>query len=334
LKEKVLLISLGGTIASTNKGSSKPGVTPKLTADDLVSSIPELDNVAEVSTMSFRQLPSPDLTIHDMVELVKEIKKQINQGYKGIVITQGTDNIEETVFTLDCLLDVEIPVIITGAMRNPDLPSADGAANILTAVQTAVSDDSHGLGTLVVFNDEIHSAQFVKKTHTSSTAAFHSPLTGPIGWISEGVPQIVLHPRKRWYIDTVNDDHSYCPVALVKLGFDDDGALLDFILTSNYQGLVIEGLGGGHAPSKLVDKIEKISERIPVILASRTGNGEVLRQTYSFPGSETDLLGKGLINAGFLDGLKARILLMLLLMSGADHTEIRKAFSTNENLVL
>lgn len=327
MKEKVMLITLGGTIASTNPNGSGSGVTPRLTADDLVESIPQLKDVAKISTMTFRQVPSVDLTISDLIELASEIRFQIAQGYKGIVITQGTDSLEETAFVLDCLLDIDAPVVITGAMRNPNLPSADGPGNVLAAVQTAVSDECRGMGALVVFNDEIHAAPFVKKTHTSSLATFRSPLAGPIGWISEGKPIIVLKLNKHWHVD-VSKGAPTPNVALVKLGLGDDGALLEFLETSHYQGVVIEAFGGGHVPSKLVESLGRMVKKKPVILTSRVGSGEILRQTYSFPGSEMDLLERGLIRAGLFDGLKARLLLMLLLMQGANEAEILEAFDT------
>ncbi|MEH7226731.1 asparaginase [Bacillus sp. JJ1566] len=326
MREKIILFSLGGTIASTSLSGSGIGVKPRLTASNLVESIPQLKEVCDISTETFRQLPSVDLTIWDLIELSSKIKLRIAEGYKGVVITQGTDNIEETSFILDCLLDVEAPIVITGAMRNAELPSADGPGNVLAAVQTAVSDTSRGMGTMVVFNDEIHAAQFVKKTHTSSTATFRSSLVGPIGWISEGKPAIVLKPRKHWKI-TLPKDTTTCPVALIKLGFGDDDTLLELVETANYKGVVIESMGGGHVPSSMVETLERIAKSKPVVLTSRTGSGEILRHTYNFKGSESDLLGRGLIRAGMLDGLKARLLLILLLMQGANNEEIRAAFN-------
>lgn len=122
--------------------------------------------------------------------MATEITRLFEEGSDGIVITQGTDTIEETAFVLDLLVDAETPIVVTGAMRNPSLPGADGPANLLASVQVASSFAARGLGTLVVFNDEVHAARFVRKTHTQNPATFRSSPVGPIGWISEGTPRI------------------------------------------------------------------------------------------------------------------------------------------------
>src|SRR6185437_4013034 len=138
-------------------------------------------------------------------------------GSAGIVITQGTDTIEETAFALDLLWAGHAPIVITGAMRNPSLPGADGPANLLAAVQVAASPTARGLGALVVFNDEIHAARFVSKTHTSKPSAFQSRHTGPIGWLSEGHPVVVSRPVGRFCLD-VPSNSEVPPVALVRVG--------------------------------------------------------------------------------------------------------------------
>jgi L-asparaginase len=176
---EVVVLSLGGTISSTDAGGS--GVEPTLTGEALVEDVPEIAEVAEVSAKSFRQVPGSELTLDDLIELSTEIKSHIGEGAKGVVITQGTDTIEETAFVLELLVDEDAPVVVTGAMRNPTLPGAEGPANLLASVQVAASEVTRGIGTVVVFIDEIHAARFVQKTHTSNPATFRSPLTGPIG---------------------------------------------------------------------------------------------------------------------------------------------------------
>jgi L-asparaginase len=178
-----------------------------------------------------------------------------------------------------------------------------------------------------VLNDEIHAARFVRKTHTSNPATFRSDPVGPVGWVSEGVPRVVLRPVGRHKI-ALSDDAQDRPVALHTVTLGDDGRLLPAIEEQGYAGLVIEALGGGHVPSVMVEGLEDLGGKMPVILASRTGAGEVLRATYGFIGSETDLLERGLIYAGPLDGLKARLFLALLLRSGASKEEIRDSFES------
>ncbi len=322
---RVTVFSMGGTISSVDSGGK--GVEPTLTGEALVSDVPEIERVAEVSAFSFRQAASPEITVRDLAELAAEISGQIDGGAAGVVVTQGTDTIEETSFVLDRLVDREAPVVVTGAMRNPTLPGADGPANLLAAIQVAASDVARGLGTVVVFNDEIHAARFVRKTHTSNPATFRSDPVGPVGWVSEHLPRVVLRPTGKHKLALPTDARE-SPVALYHVALGDDGRLLPEIEAKGYAGLVVEAMGGGHVPSAIVDTLEDLASRMPVVLASRTGGGEVLRATYGFVGSETDLLERGLIYAGPLDGRKARLLLTLLLQSGASKEEVAHTFDT------
>lgn len=321
---RVAVFTLGGTIASARDGGA--GVHPRLSADDLVAAVPALREVADVEAVSFRQVPSPELTLPDLTALAAEIEGRVAGGYAGAVVTQGTDSIEETAFALDLLLDLDAPVVVTGAMRNPTLPGADGPANLLAAVAVASSPACRGLGGLVVFNDEIHAARFVRKTHTASPATFRS-LTGPVGWLSERAPRVAVRPARPYHV-AVPADVEQPPVALLTATLGDDGRLVGALRDFGYAGAVVEAMGGGHVPARWMPKLGELTRRIPVVYASRTGTGEVLRRTYDFPGSETDLLAHGLIPAGALDGLKARMLLMLLLAAKTDPDEIPGIFET------
>lgn len=322
---RVSVLSLGGTIAMTGDGGS--GVVPTLTGHDLISAVPQIAEAAEVTASSFRQVPGAHLGLQDLTDLASEILRLCKEGTDGVIITQGTDTIEETAFVLDLLVDTEAPVVVTGAMRNPSLPGADGPANLLASVQVAASSAARGLGTLVVFNDEIHAARFVRKTHTQNPATFRSSPVGPIGWVSEGTPRIPMHLPKspRLPIPRRAEDNA---VALLTVSLGDDGRLLPAVERSQYAGLVLEAMGGGHIPAQMVEHVTSLATKMPVVLASRTGGGEILSHTYGFPGSETDLRERGLIPAGPLDGLKARLLLTLLLLSGVERGEAATAFGT------
>jgi L-asparaginase len=324
---RVTVFSLGGTIASTSSGGggAAGGVRPRLGAQELVEAVPQLRDVAELEAVAFRQTASGDLTLPDMIALAAEIIRRFDAGSSGVVVTQGTDTIEETSFALDLLVRSPRPVVVTGAMRNPTLAGADGPANLLGAVQVAAAPEAGGLGTLVVLNDEIHAARFVRKTHTSSPATFRSPTAGPLGWIVEGRPRIALRTPVLDGLPSVLDQ-DVPPVALLTAVLGDDDRLVERVEEAGYAGLVLAGFGGGHVPAQVVPALADLASRLPVVLASRTGGGELLQETYGFPGSERDLLARGLIPAGFLDGLKARILLSLLLAAGADLEGVRKAF--------
>ena len=176
---------------------------------------------------------------------------------------------------------------------------------------------------LVVMSDEIHGARFVRKSHTSSTGAFVSPGFGPLGLVVEGDPRIRGVGRTGLSLPAgpgVTDVR----VGLITVAMGDDGALLRRA-GDLFDGLVIAGLGAGHVPATMVPVVAEQAARIPVILSTRTGAGPVLRHTYGYPGSERDLLDRGLIQSGFLDPAKARVLLTLLLATGADRERITDA---------
>ena len=325
-RARVTVFAVGGTIASTGVQASTTGpVTPSLSGVDLVQSLPQLDEVATVGVREFRQMPSCDLSFQDVQELVALVDDEFDGGVDGVVVTQGTDTLEETSFLMDLLVRSARPVVVTGAMRNPTLAGPDGPANLLGAVRVAASPEAVGLGVLVVMNDEIHAARFVAKTHSTSTATFHSLNVGPIGWLVEGRARFLAHPIRR-EPSSPEPVGAIPAVALVRVALGDDDRLLAQIALLGYAGLVIEGFGAGHVPARVVATLADLAQRIPVVLASRTGSGSVLSGTYGFAGSERDLLSRGLVSAGFLDGQKARILLSVLLGRGSDTEAIRDAF--------
>lgn len=322
-RPRVDYLATGGTIASVRTGDS-PGATPTLTAEAIAESA-GIDEAADIRTHQLMQRASTSITFADLLGLRDEIGRRIADGSAGIVITQGTDTIEETAFALDLLWPDDTPIVITGAMRNPSLPGADGPANLLAAVQVAASPQARGLGVVVVFNDEIHAARFVSKTHTSRLSTFQSPLAGPLGWVSEGRPLIATRPVGRFHVNPPLHA-AIPPVALVRLALGDDGRIIPMLPALGFRGAVIEGFGGGHVTPAMVPLIERLVAQMPVVLASRTGSGEVLSDTYRYPGSEIELLELGLIRAGALNGLKARVLLSLCLAADPSAQDVADAF--------
>ncbi|WP_433204641.1 asparaginase [Nocardia sp. CA-107356] len=318
---QVTVFGLGGTIAMTTASSG--GVVPALSANQLLNAIPGLtDTGITVDVVDFRQVPGASLTISDITALAAAVHDRLADA-DGVVVTQGTDTIEETAFLLDLLHTRAEPVVVTGAMRNPSLAGADGPANLLAAIQTAAEPSARHQGCLVVFNDEIHAARRVRKTHTTSTATFQSPNGGPLGYIVEGHPRLLNRLTRRFTVPAKPGDDSHVPILTITLG--DDGATVRAV-ADHIDGLVLAGLGAGHVPARLVPTLEALATKIPVILASRASAGPVLESTYGFPGSERDLLARGLISAGYLDPIKARALLHTLLSSGTDKLTINAAF--------
>jgi L-asparaginase len=323
-KPRIAIVTLGGTIASAAAGA--PGVTPTVTGLELVAAVPELGSADEIELVAFRQLPSAELGIGDLIELAGVVRAQLDDGCVGAVVVQGTDTLEESAFALDLLVPNAEPVVVTGAMRHPAAAGADGAANLLAAAAVARADSARDAGCLVVMNDEIHSARHVAKRHTQSPAAFRSSTVGPIGWLSEGTPRIALRPLGRATL-AMPQHVADAPVALLAMAPGEDEPLLAAVPALGYRGLVLETLGGGHVPSASLGRVAAVTQDLPVVFASRTSAGDVLQSTYGFAGSEADLIACGAIAAGLLDGPKARVLLRLLIGAGATRDEIADAFA-------
>lgn len=319
----VSLFALGGTIASSpadgtpTDGTPSGGVAPRVGADELVAAVPEIATTARLQVTQVRQVPSCEITLSDLVALVPRMRDAVESGSRGVVVTQGTDTLEESAFALDLLWDRPEPVVVTGAMRAASAAGADGPAHLLAATQLAVSPTTRGAGVVVCLGDEVHAARHVRKTHTSAPGAFSSPGRGPLGWVSEGRPVLGPVPERLPTLD-VAPGTALPPVAVVRVGIGEDPRLLAALADLGHAGVVVEALGGGHVPSALLPALDALVERMPVLLASRTGAGRVLESSYGYPGGDIDLVARGLLPVGALDAAKARVLLTLALAAGVD----------------
>jgi L-asparaginase len=316
---RIAVFFLGGTISMAGHGG---GAVVRLAGDELLAGVPQLAALdVTIEATQFRSLPSAALSFDDVVELVAAAREL---AVDGVVVVQGTDTIEETAYLIDLLWDAECPIVVTGAMRNPTLAGPDGPANLLAAVVVAASESFRRLGALVVFDDEVHAARFVRKTHTTSTATFASQNAGPLGHLVEDAAIRLTTIERRPIYRVAPPVTARVPVLAV--GLDDDGALLAG-LAGRCDGLVVAGFGAGHVPPPMAEALGELAQRVPVVLASRAGAGAVLTRTYGFIGSESDLLARGLIGGGWLDQYKARVLLRVLLASGHDRAAISAAFA-------
>lgn len=321
-RPRITVFSLGGTISMEGMGGA--GVVPTLDAQDLLAGIPQLAAVAQVSGETLAKAASVELGFAQVADLAARIGAAVAGGAAGVVVTQGTDTLEETAYLLDLLLDLEAPVVVTGAMRDPSKPGAEGPANLAAAIRVAASPSARGLGVVAVMNDEVHAARFVAKRHTHKTSAFGSGTIGPLGWVVEDRVRIALRPAER--TPTIAWKGPPPRVVLLPVVFGGDLQTLRDLTREPIAGLVVEAVGGGHAPTAMVEPLAELAATTPVVLASRVGGGETLQSTYGYGGGEIELLGRGLIGAGLLDARKARLLLSLLLGAGATRKEIAETF--------
>lgn len=318
---RLLFLSLGGTI--TMVPTETGGIAPKLGAAELVASVPALAKVAQIEARSPMRLPSPSLTTANLVDVAGIINEAFASGFDGAVVIQGTDTIEESAFLLDLLVASDRPVVVTGAMRGADAPGADGPANLLAAAIVAASQEARGLGTLAVLNYDIHAARFVQKSHTALPSAFLSPLCGELGVVVEGRPRFFTKVARNPVLQAEHGPPR--PVALVKCPMGDDGRLLKALSGLGYEGAVIEGMGAGHVPAEVAPLVGELASAMPVVLASRAMTGPVFTSTYGYPGGEIDLIKRGALPAGYLSGLKARLLLGLALRAGGGRAQVEAA---------
>lgn len=301
----------------------------RLSGAEITAAVPGLAELGvSLDVRDVHAVPGGSLTFAQVLDVVDIASRAVAEGADGVVVTQGTDTLEETAFLADLVWPHEAPFVLTGAMRQPAMAGADGPANVLAAVRVATAREARGTGALVVLNDQVHAARWVRKTHSTSTATFASPDTGPLGHIVEGrVRMLLAAPRHeplpaRFDRERLQDAR----VALHVVTLDDDGDRLQGLETT-HRGLVVAGFGVGHVPGALAPRLGALAEHMPVVLTSRTGSGPALRNTYSAPGSETDLRRRGLIDGGFLDPYKARVLLRLLLAAGAGRGDVEEAFA-------
>lgn len=317
----IAVLSVGGTIAMT--ASDSGGVVPRLDADGLIAAVPALDRIARLRARTLSTLPSPHMDLETVAVMARAIEEEIAAGVDGIVLIQGTDTLEESAFALELMLEPRVPVVMTGAMRNPTLPGADGPANLYEAVRTAAQADVRGV--VVVLDGRIHAPRFLSKRHTASVAAFDSdPVL--LGEVTDAGPVIYanLPPLLRYGIGS---RVAAPPVALLTSTMGDDGRLVDAIADAGYAGLVVAGMGGGHVSPAMAERLGPLARRLPVVLASRVSGGSTLINTYAYPGGEMDLIERGLIRAGWLSPVKARIALALLLGTGATTETLRRFFT-------
>ena len=313
IEKKVVVITTGGTIAMKYDPRAG-GAVPAVTGDELVNAVPPLGDICPLKVVEFSNIPSPHMTPAIMWKLSKTVDEILGKpDVTGVVITHGTDTLEETSYLLDLTLESNKPVCLTAAMRHASGISPDGGKNILCAVRTAVSPEASGKGALVVMNEEIHAAREGTKTHTGNVKTFASPFWGPLGYADE---DRVIFLRESLHREKIRPPVLVEDVYLVKMAAGSDDFLLRCLAEKRVAGIVVEGLGRGNIPPSAMPGIKAVLDAgIPVVLTSRVLGGRVL-DVYGYEGGGKPLKDMGVIFAGELNGPKARIRLMLTLGLG------------------
>ena len=306
----VSLLGTGGTISTQ---PAEGGSAPRLGAADLAALLG--DGTVEVRPRDVATVSSRAVTPQDMWQLARAVEAEVASGVDGVVVTHGTDTLEETAYALALLVDTRVPVVLTGAMRGPHLPGPDGQANLAASVAAVLHPPLAAYGPVVVFQDEIHVASLVTKHHSARVAAFTSPAAGPVGFVSEDEVELLLGPPPRAdLLPAVAPPDKRVDVVLAVAG--GDGALVDAV-AERVDGLVVAGVGGGHLPPSLAEAALRLAGTgTPVVLASRCEDARVLARTYAGFGSETHLLGEGLLRSRVLAPVKARLRLLFGLSAG------------------
>lgn len=304
--------------------SQSGGPIPALSGEEILARVDGIDEIAQCVPINFSLLPGPHMTPPKMLELAHCVGKQLSdERILGVVVTHGTDTLEETAYLHDLVLRSDKPVIFVGAMRNSSELSWDGPANLRSAVRVAADPNTRELGVLVVMGDQLLSAAEAAKTHTEALDTFQSRDFGPLGIVDKDRIIVARRPVKREYLAT---DRLEERVDIIKLAAGVDGRFINFAVDDGARGLIVEGLGRGNVPIATLPAIERALKRgIPLVITSRCPRGRVL-DTYAFEGAGKQLKRMGVILGGLVPSHKARIKLMLLLGAGYNLEQIRGSF--------
>jgi len=321
---RLVVLATGGTIAGagdTPEGSSYRSAA--LAVDDLLDAVPQAHDLARLTGEQIAQVSSQDLTPAQWLALARRARAHLADGADGLIVTHGTDTLEETAFFLDMVLDEPQPVVVTGAMRPATGLSADGPRNLLDSVRVARDPAARGRGVLVVLDESIHTARGVTKTNTSHVSTFQSPDIGAAGAIVGG--RTVFFRRARGHdprpavdLDAVGE-LPRVDVLYACAGMSAD--LVTASLGAGARGLVLAGVGNGNAPRDVLDALaEAVRQGVPVVRSTRAGSGFIARDV------EVDDTARGFVAAGPLGPAKARVLLMTTLLDTADAGELQERF--------
>ncbi len=323
--EKILIVFTGGTF-SMMIDEKTGGAIPYFSGEQLLEKIPQARKLAEIDCYDFGKYPGPHMTPELMLDLSNKIKEFLKENkYKGIIVTHGTDTLEETAYLLDLTIKTEIPIVVIGSMRNSSEPDWDGPKNLTDAIKICLNPKTKNLGVLVCLNGEINAASEVTKIYTEEVFSFRSLDFGTLGFVKDGDVVLNRLPRKLEIIDT-NKIVSNVDILIVYAGMNEK--FFKFSADSGAEGIVVEALGVGNVPPAAFEGIKyAVEKNIPVVLVSRCPAGET-EDIYSYPGAGKWLHRIGVIFADYLNGQKARIKLMLALGVTKDYNRLKEMFES------
>lgn len=323
----VRVLSTGGTIAST---AGPDGSTPSRSGDDLVSAVPDLETVATIDTELVCDELSFHLSTNDVESLASAVSRAAEDDVDGVVVTHGTDTMEESAYYLDLTVDADVPVVFTGAQRPADLAGADGPANLLSAVGVA-ADDRFTEGVYVAFGDLVHAARWVTKAHAGRPEAYASPEAGPVAELT--ADGIALRREPTSESVSIPQTTLSARVEIVPSGLGVDARGLERAVADGVDGLVLAASGIGNTTPALGKGVaDAIDAGVPVVVTTRCFDGAVAAR-YGGPGGSQTLRDHGTIPAGDLPPWKARIKLAAALSAFDDLEAVRTAFERQRGVV-
>ncbi len=322
----IVILFTGGTIAMRNDPDGA-GAVPSLNATEILAATRGINAVTGVETEEWGAFPGPHMTVERMWALRNRIREHIARpDVTGVVVTHGTDTLEESAYLVARSLPAEKPVVFTGAMRTVSDLGWDGPANLLEAVRVAASPETKGFGSMVVISGQIFAALDATKSNTHLLDAFESPGFGPLGVLDEG--ELIVHREMPPMPPIIDPVSLATPVDIIFVAAGSDERLLDASRESA-RGVVIAAMGRGNVPPALVPPIQRwIAENKPVVLTSRTQGGRV-GHTYGYAGGGRRLDEMGVIFGGSRRAQQALIDLMLALGDGRSWDAIRDMFRDN-----
>ncbi|MEJ5262086.1 MAG: asparaginase [Ignavibacterium sp.] len=326
--KKILVVFTGGTF-SMMIDQSTGGAIPRYSGGELLDMIPQAKQLAKIDYYDFGKYPGPHVTPKLMLQLSQKIKQLLSEkNYDGVIVTHGTDTLEETAYFLDLTVNTEIPIVMIGSMKNSSEPDWDGPRNLIDAIHICLNENSRNMGVLVCLNGEINAASEVTKIYSDSVESFKSLDFGSLGFVQNGR---VIYNRLPHYLEKIETDVIDDNVDMLTVYAGMNEKFFRFSADSGVSGIVVEALGVGNVPPPAFEGIKYAVEKgIPVVLTSRCPAGET-DYIYSYPGAGKHLHDLGVIFADYINGQKARIKLIIVLGKTRNISEIRKYFEASRN---